>query len=952
MGVSRTYRGGFNAQLTPLDTNGSTVNRWNWLSSLIEDKREGVDSFRSKHQNTLQFTRYRSTLLPCDTHIDLFLLSSRLLMLPFLTLDSADICVQDKTSDHHPIHCALQLPCTPQYPPPPPQHTLFRRLTQAEIREFTSKLSPLEEWAKNIPMDQVSLGECVQWMNTVTQQVANAYHGITRPSAQHRETRMEREFKQALASVPSTTEGRKKTLRKLQDLNERWTKKRTEKEKKRLHYCLIKGRKIKKAVDQALNPQQRTQVHLWDESTDPPNLATEPPQVGRVFSECLSKLGGEPDFEVPDQLLDQFISHIPKCPADVGAQPLPLPELSLLRSTTARASPSKATGEDEVNYYVISLCPEHLQAFILSAIHLVLRHGPPPQWAKARVCLLYKKGDPKKASNYRPICLIQSIVKLASVWQCQALTKLTANHRLIHPCQHGGLKNHRCGDHIYDLVSRMLQSKGRLYHLYVDFNKAFNSVPLKALWRTLRGYGLPDELISSIQRLYTHAFEQPLVYGIATAGHYQKRGVRQGCPLTPLLFVLYLNLMFYYLDTKIEWGLDKSIHAFIDDILFRARSLADIQVVFEAFDGPARQLGLDMNVEKTELHMLRGSQHAVVQSVHGGRVSTRDTAGRPHSVYKYLGVYFDTTDHATRVWEFVRAEINSFFAHLAPLQLTASELISLVNKQLIPTMAYRLMAGPITDAQLVKLQHLIWNNIAVFGKLPRRISPKDRYHSRSSPCFGLGLMPFRMFMHSQVYKYSIGYLNNEGPPQSNHWVRRALTDKRANWLQNSFVDSVQALGGRCHGFGPWNPCKVADLHPGETVYVECNSGWHDGTVLHDPTPNYAVVQFHIGNTLFHIKDAIHNFSVHVPPQPDPAGPEPALHLSIPPPLLYLPPPLPPYAIPYRSTQVGSNSFGHLFRCPEEIPLPQVSALAAWGCVSVRDAVEHAQADSWLWEKRL
>ena len=407
--------GDFNAQLTPLDTNGSTVNRWNWLSSLIEDKREGVDSFRSKHQNTLQFTRYRSTLLPCDTHIDLFLLSSRLLMLPFLTLDSADICVQDTTSDHHPTHCALQLPCTPQYLPPPPQHTLFRRLTQAEIREFTSKLSPLEEWAKNIPMDQVSLDECVQWMNTVTQQVANAYDRITRPSAQHRETRMEREFKQALASVPSTTEGRKKTLRKLQDLNERWTKKRTEKEKKRLHYCMINGRKIKKAVDQALNPQQRTQVHLWDESTDPPNLATEPPQVGRVFSECLSKLGGEPDFEVPDQLLDQFISHIPKCPADVGAQPLPLPELSWLRSTTARASPSKATGEDEVNYYVISLCPEHLQAFILSAIHLVLRHAPPPRWAKARVCLLYKKGDPKKASNYRPICLIQSIVKLASV---------------------------------------------------------------------------------------------------------------------------------------------------------------------------------------------------------------------------------------------------------------------------------------------------------------------------------------------------------------------------------------------------------------------------------------------------------------------------------------------------------------------------------------------------------
>ena len=233
-------------------------------------------------------------------------------------------------------------------------------------------------------------------MNTVTQQVATAYHGITRPSVQHRETRMEREFKQALAGVPSNTEGRKKALRKLQGLNRRWTKKRTEKEKKRSHYCMIKGRKIKKAVDQALNPQQRTQVHLWDESPDPPNLATEPPQAGRVFSECLSKLGGEPDLEVQDLLLDQFISHVPKCPDDVGTHPLPLPEPSWLRSTTARASPSKATGEDEVNYYVISLCPEHLQAFILSAIH-VLRHCPPPHNGQRLGCVFFtRKGTQRR----------------------------------------------------------------------------------------------------------------------------------------------------------------------------------------------------------------------------------------------------------------------------------------------------------------------------------------------------------------------------------------------------------------------------------------------------------------------------------------------------------------------------------------------------------------------------
>ena len=69
-------------------------------------------------------------------------------------------------------------------------------------------------------------------------------------------------------------------------------------------------------------------------------------------------------------------------------------------------------------------------------------------------------------------------------------------------------------------------------------------------------------------------------------------------------------MMFFFLDEKIEWNIEHSIHAFIDDILFCARSLNDVRTVYGAFDGPARSLGFDMNVEKTELHTLRGTGHA------------------------------------------------------------------------------------------------------------------------------------------------------------------------------------------------------------------------------------------------------------------------------------------------------------------------------------------------------
>ena len=360
-----------------------------------------------------------------------------------------------------------------------------------------------------------------------------------------------------------------------------------------------------------------------------------------------------------------------------------------------------------MNYYIVSLLSPELQTLLLQAVHHILLHGPPPEWSTARVCLFFKKGDPQQPGNYRPICLIQTLVQLAAVSQCAQLTDLTHRHLLLHKCQHGGLKHHRCGGHIYDVVSRMLLSKDRLYHLYIDLNKALNSVPLDALWATILRYGLPTTLVFSIKRMYQHAVDQPMVNGTTRAGHAQKRGVRQGCPLSPLMFILYLNLMFFHLDQTMDWYLEKSIHAFVDDILVRARSIQDIKTVYEAFDGPARELGLDMNSGKTELHVLRGSGHTVVRSRYGGVLSTRNEDGSPHEVYKYLGVYFYTNDHAHQVLQYIKAKINAFCTQLAPLSFTASELIMLTNKQLIPTLAYRLLAGPVTSEQLYTLQQSI-----------------------------------------------------------------------------------------------------------------------------------------------------------------------------------------------------------------------------------------------------
>ena len=110
--------------------------------------------------------------------------------------------------------------------------------------------------------------------------------------------------------------------------------------------------------------------------------------------------------------------------------------------------------------------------------------------------------------------------------------------------QAGLRKDRSCTNQIATLriiVEQSIEWSSPLYLLFVNFQKAFDSLDREAMWRILRHYGIPDKIINMLKVQYQGFTCQVLHGGAMTKPIVVKTGVRQGCLLSPLLFLMVLD---------------------------------------------------------------------------------------------------------------------------------------------------------------------------------------------------------------------------------------------------------------------------------------------------------------------------------------------------------------------------------------------------------------------------
>ena len=167
-------------------------------------------------------------------------------------------------------------------------------------------------------------------------------------------------------------------------------------------------------------------------------------------------------------------------------------------------------------------------------------------WTQSLVITLPKKGNLQLCQNYRAISLISHPSNVMLKIILNRLQPQTED--IIAEEQTGFRAGRSTTEQIFNLrilCKKYLQHQQNLYHVFIDFKKAFDRVWHKALWATIRKYNINASIIRAIENLYDKAQNAVLFSGSTGEWFRTIVGVRQGCLLSPTIFNIFQERTMY-----------------------------------------------------------------------------------------------------------------------------------------------------------------------------------------------------------------------------------------------------------------------------------------------------------------------------------------------------------------------------------------------------------------------
>jgi hypothetical protein len=365
-----------------------------------------------------------------------------------------------------------------------------------------------------------------------------------------------------------------------------------------------------------------------------------------------------------------------------------------VKATLAKAGRGKAAGKDRSRNSMFKYGGEYMVELLTMLFNWLMETEiTPTDWGHAVIFNLFKEGDPADLGNYRGIALISCLGKLyLALWA----SRLSRHMEPRFSEEQGGFRPFRAtADQIAtadDLLVRRRRAGKHTFLLSVDFRKAFDTVWRDGLWKRLWDVGVRGKAWRVIKGVYRDIRLSVLVDGEHTRLVPAAQGVRQGCPISPVLFDVFIDELVTMLKKKglglafgdSDLAIRKKVAAlmYADDVVLMADSAEELQEMAAVVHEFCSKWRIEVNTTKSQVMVVKPAGAEPVPFVWkiGG------TKLKVVHKYKYLGLIFSDDlswePHSRRVVKKVGA--------------TLARLGVLLSRRELPT----------------ALKSLVWNSVA------------------------------------------------------------------------------------------------------------------------------------------------------------------------------------------------------------------------------------------------
>ncbi|POM73524.1 Pollike protein [Phytophthora palmivora] len=481
----------------------------------------------------------------------------------------------------------------------------------------------------------------------------------------------------------------------------------------------------------------------------------------------------------------------------------------------------KAPGPDglPIEYYKVA---PSAWARIYEVVHdSQLKKGKMTKFQRrAHLSLLYKSGDRTLPGNYRPLTLLNHDAKLAPKILAYRMGFVLPD--IIHEDQSGFVPGRSIRHSL--LRFQDLQDFSKAHNpdacaVLLDFAKAFDSVLWPALDLVLHHFGFGATFRSWVKTLYYETSVSILINDSPGEPFLLGAGVRQGDPLSPGLFVVFVEPMMNFLRSRFsskgiqvdDLSLPHLLLAFADDCTGLLSNVSDADMFLELVQAYATAAGLRLNITKTCImpftHRVSRVKIAALRATSGFRV-----LGTAESV-KLLGVLQGATITAETRFSQVLLKLRARCAIWKYRARTLRGKVVILRSILLPLLWYTASVTCITATMLKEVDVIIRNFVNANDTdsataAPGKFDKAWIYTSVSQG--GLGLTPPKQFiqaMHLKSLKDAIATTcTRSAPPR---------------WFGPALALFTEGLGPQGHGFdilyavmkGKWD--AIPDFWPHE-----------------------------------------------------------------------------------------------------------------------------------------